>query len=166
MANHFVGLGRRIRTEGSLSASPSLLPFPTWCRIQREYGRKHLFPESVSTPDLQPSVQGFWGNVENTNTGGNTDIPEVIRNYAGLYQQLERDGTLLQYTDQLDGTGSDIIKSAKRFGLIEISISVSRGRLHFDLAYNRHMEKQKEIKESVMMCWELLIEMAKSARIK
>lgn len=72
--------------------------------------------------------------------------PEIVLNYSGLYQQLERKGALQQQTDELDGAISDIIKSARRFGLIEVSVGVRKGCVEFDISYNRHMERQEDIR--------------------
>jgi hypothetical protein len=70
-------------------------------------------------------------------------VPEIGLNYTGLYHQLRREGGLFQETDALDWTNSGIIKSAKRFGLIEISVGVRLGCAVFDVAVNKHMERQE-----------------------
>ncbi|EGD97060.1 nonribosomal peptide synthetase [Trichophyton tonsurans CBS 112818] len=285
----FADLEEALRTGGKLSATPSL-PFPNWCRLQAEYGKQKLLPGDVFPFDLLPSVDGFWGDVENRNTWGDietvsftldmkttaslydgipcldglqatplelyhtallaafvrtftsrpapnihceghgrevwdssldlsrtvgwfttiwpcpvpcnntfdlftilkdvhsaharmpshgwgyftsrytniegrekfqpTTIPEIVLNYSGLYQQLEREGALLQQTDEFDGTTLDIIKSARRFGLIEISVGVRNGCIEFDFSYNRHMDRQEDIKCWAELCQELLVEMA------
>ncbi|CEJ56541.1 Putative Nonribosomal peptide synthetase [Penicillium brasilianum] len=284
-------LEEALHKGGEVSTSPSL-PFPKWCQMQAEYGRENLLPANVFPFDLQPTVEGFWGDVESKNTWGdiatlsfNLDMkttaslyngitcldglqatpleiyhaallvsfvrtfksrpapnihceghgrevwdssldlsrtvgwfttiwpcpvpcdstvdllsaieavhaahakmpfhgwgyftsrytnpegqkafqtlatPEIVLNYSGLYQQLERKGALLQQAEEFDGTNSDIIKSARRFGLIEVSVIVKKGCVEFDIGYNRHMERQEDIKRWVGVTRELLVEMAES----
>ncbi|KAF3492424.1 nonribosomal peptide synthetase [Arthroderma uncinatum] len=108
-----------------------------------------------------------WGYFTSryTNTEGKEKFntlatPEIVLNYSGLYQQLERDGALLQQTDEFDGTTLDIIKSARRFGLIEVSVGVRKGFIKFEICYNRHMDRQEDIKSWVELCRELLVEIA------
>lgn len=52
--------------------------------------------------------------------------PEIVLNHSGFYQQLEQKGALLQQTDEFGGATSDITKSARRFGLIEVSVGVRK----------------------------------------
>lgn len=284
-------LEEALHKGGEVSTSPSL-PFPKWCQMQAEYGREKLLPANVFPFELQPTVEGFWGDVESRNTWGdiatlsfNLDMkttaslyngitcldglqatpleiyhaallvsfvrtfksrpapnihceghgrevwdssldlsrtvgwfttiwpcpvpcdstvdllsaieavhaahakmpfhgwgyftsrytnpegqkafqtlatPEIVLNYSGLYQQLERKGALLQRAEEFDGTNSDIIKSARRFRLMEVSVVVKKGCVVFDIGYNRHMERQENIKRWVGVTRELLVEMAES----
>ncbi|KAL4902757.1 hypothetical protein BDW74DRAFT_180456 [Aspergillus multicolor] len=104
-------------------------------------------------------------NAQGKRAFGTKEIPEIVLNYSGLYQQLERPGALLQATDELDGSGSDIVDSARRFALIEVSVGVKGGCVVFDVVYNRHMsvERQGEIKQWVELCKETLEELGTSA---
>ncbi|GES60365.1 nonribosomal peptide synthetase [Aspergillus terreus] len=101
-----------------------------------------------------------YTNIEGQQKFKTSVIPEIVLNYSGLYQELERDGALLQQTDEFDGTTSDIILSARRFALIEVSVGVRKGCVEFRVSYNRHMDRKEDIKLWVVLCREILIELA------
>ncbi|KID60188.1 Nonribosomal peptide synthetase vlms [Metarhizium brunneum] len=83
-------------------------------------------------------------------TFGHHTQMEVILNYQGRYQQLERDDALLRpeplaenevHKDQ----GSDM----HRFSLFEISVEVVQGKTRVSFAYNRRMHHQDLIRQWV-----------------
>lgn len=72
---------------------------------------------------------------------------EIIINYAGEYQQLER-GDALFIPDHHSILGSlDAADQIERIGLFDISISVRGGCLEFEFMYNRRMSHQQQIKD-------------------
>lgn len=71
---------------------------------------------------------------------------EVLFNYAGRYQQLERQDALLQLEPLTDGESlNDIGDTTQRFSLFEIGAEVSDGILKVSFAYNKHMKHQELI---------------------
>ncbi|KAF5854762.1 hypothetical protein ETB97_011804, partial [Aspergillus alliaceus] len=92
---------------------------------------------------------------------GNGSIPEVVFNYLGLYQQLERSGSLFHFADEpkgcLPATSGDI----HRLAVIDVSAFVVRGRLQFDFTYNKYMKQQGLIQEWVLQCERSLREAAR-----
>ncbi|KAI5460965.1 hypothetical protein BGZ63DRAFT_455081 [Mariannaea sp. PMI_226] len=68
---------------------------------------------------------------------------EIMFNFAGSYQQLERsDGLLEALTLPRDpGFGSDL----QRFALLNLFAQVDRGQLVIELEYNKHMQHQERI---------------------
>jgi hypothetical protein len=76
--------------------------------------------------------------------GGHYPI-EIIFNYAGLFQQFQNTHALFSLVDRLDvqDSGDDI----SRLSMFEISASVTSGRLHFSINFNRHMKHQEKIFE-------------------
>ncbi|KAI9729802.1 MAG: hypothetical protein M1818_008379 [Claussenomyces sp. TS43310] len=71
---------------------------------------------------------------------------EIVFNYLGLYQQLEREDALFEIsplTKQLNH--SDLSAEMSRFALFEISAAVEHGKLRLDFAYNCHMCHQDRV---------------------
>ncbi|KAJ5336205.1 acetyl-CoA synthetase-like protein [Penicillium brevicompactum] len=87
---------------------------------------------------------------------------EVIFNYFGLYQQLERKDSLFNLRslpDELDEL-CDISGKLHRFALVEISASVMDGCLNVDFLYNKHMQHQASIRMWVEVCKSTLLKAA------
>jgi non-ribosomal peptide synthase protein (TIGR01720 family) len=91
-----------------------------------------------------------------------SDVPmEILFNYLGGIQQLQRDDSLFQHTDLLpDGpesmTAGDMGPDTTRFALFEISAMVTEGRLQFSFMYNRHMRHSQQIRQWISECkWTL-----------
>tara|TARA_R110002003_G_scaffold124_21_gene11362 strand:+ start:12515 stop:16243 length:3729 start_codon:yes stop_codon:yes gene_type:complete len=90
---------------------------------------------------------------------------EILFNYLGQYQQLERAGALLQPLDTMAGEyraaggTSDFGHVTPRWGLFEISAIVFKGRLKFAFTFNRHMRHQELIQQWVSECRDTLSNM-------
>ncbi|KAH4193904.1 hypothetical protein HBH70_193220 [Parastagonospora nodorum] len=90
---------------------------------------------------------------------------EILFNYLGQYQQLERADALLQPLDTMAGEyraaggTSDFGHITPRWGLFEISAIVFKGRLKFAFTFNRHMRHQDLIHRWVEQCRETLTSM-------
>lgn len=82
---------------------------------------------------------------------------EVIFNYLGRYQQLERDDALLK-PEPINST-SDVSADAPRLALFEASVVVTHGMSQFTVVYNRHMQHQDKIQRWIQT-WKLSIELA------
>ena len=83
---------------------------------------------------------------------------EILFNYLGMYQQLERDDSLFQ-SEQVGGGGpaSDISPALQRLGLFEISVLVMQGTARFEFAYNKHMRHQDKIRQWMASCERSLV---------
>lgn len=83
---------------------------------------------------------------------------EILFNYLGQYQQLERADALLQPLDTMAGEyraaggTSDFGHITPRWGLFEISAIVFKGHLKFAFTFNRHMQHQDLIQQWVAEC--------------
>ncbi|KAL6705717.1 hypothetical protein ACN47E_006506 [Coniothyrium glycines] len=92
---------------------------------------------------------------------------EILFNYLGQYQQLERAGTLLQPQGTMAGeTGkaggtSDFGHETCRWGLFEISAFVFKGHLKVAFTYNRHMQHQSLIQKWISECQLTITKMIK-----
>ncbi|KAH7409858.1 hypothetical protein DE146DRAFT_732737 [Phaeosphaeria sp. MPI-PUGE-AT-0046c] len=90
---------------------------------------------------------------------------EILFNYLGQYQQLERADALLQPLDTMAGEyraaggTSDFGHITPRWGLFEISAIVFKGRLKFAFTFNRHMKHQDLIHQWVSECQKTLCSM-------
>ena len=81
---------------------------------------------------------------------------EILVNFGGRYQQLERDDALFQlmHFDQLgySSTGSKVERSS----LFDVSVAIHQGRVHFYFAYNKLMLKQDRIRTWIRKCQSVL----------
>ncbi|KAK2871711.1 NRPS, partial [Arthroderma sp. PD_2] len=83
---------------------------------------------------------------------------ELSFNYLGQYQQLEREGALLNPVDELAGEAkeaggtADYGTGTPRFGLFEISAVIAAGKLRFSFTFNRHMKHQASIRQWISHC--------------
>jgi amino acid adenylation domain-containing protein/non-ribosomal peptide synthase protein (TIGR01720 family) len=78
---------------------------------------------------------------------------EIMFNYLGLYQQLERDDALLQQVslpsveDGILAPTSDVGAQGRRMALFEISAEVSDGKATFNFTYNRHTTRDAGVRQ-------------------
>ena len=90
---------------------------------------------------------------------------EFTFNYLGIYQQLEREGALLQPVDEMAGEArgaggkADVGFETPRFGLFEISAVVAQGQLRFSFTFNQYMKHQEKISAWISACQDTLVSM-------
>lgn len=88
--------------------------------------------------------------------------PEIIFNYQGHYQQLERKDALFKLlsvgTPSFARQGSNV----KRQSVFEVSVAVHEKRVRFDFVFNRHLPKQERIYGWVEQCRRSLQQIASS----
>ena len=70
---------------------------------------------------------------------------EVLVNYQGLYQQLERQDTLFQRSDAPSDQDLDVSLQGGRFAVFVVSIVVQEGRAMVSFMYNRKAKHQDRI---------------------
>ncbi|CAN9410040.1 unnamed protein product [Alternaria alternata] len=70
---------------------------------------------------------------------------EVLVNYQGLYQQLERQDTLFQWSDAPGDQDLDVSLQGGRFAVFVVSIVVQEGRAIVSFMYNRKVKHQDRI---------------------
>jgi amino acid adenylation domain-containing protein/non-ribosomal peptide synthase protein (TIGR01720 family) len=81
---------------------------------------------------------------------------EVSFNYLGRMQNLDRKDALLQRMDGI--STSDIGPDVPRFALFEITAVVTQGTIKMSFDYNRHMQRQPEIKQWISECRQVLVD--------
>ncbi|KAI9848835.1 MAG: NRPS [Sclerophora amabilis] len=85
---------------------------------------------------------------------------EVLFNYLGRYQQLERKNALLQIERLEDGESvRNVGEDVQRFALFEISALVVGDRATFSFEYNKHMQSQDKILQWIKECEQSLDEL-------
>lgn len=90
---------------------------------------------------------------------------EILFNYLGQYQQLERTDALLQPLGTMAGeTGksggtSDFGRDTCRWGLFEISAFVFKGHLKVAFTYNQHMQHQDLVQQWIQECQSTITQM-------
>lgn len=83
---------------------------------------------------------------------------EMTFNYLGQYQQLEREGALLQPVSEMAGEAreagrtADFGQSTSRFALFEISAVIVQGKLRFSFTFNRYMKHQAAARQWISRC--------------
>jgi non-ribosomal peptide synthase protein (TIGR01720 family) len=91
---------------------------------------------------------------------------EVVFNYLGRMQQLERTDSLLTQTNlatndvdaQMMG---DVGPDTARFALFEVSAVVTEGKLQFSFMYNRHVRRARDVPRWIAECRRTLEETVK-----
>lgn len=70
---------------------------------------------------------------------------EILFNYAGFYQQLEKEGGLFQSLNIPHGCDPPTVQAVKRFALFEIDVRVDRGQIFTAIEFHKDMHRQDEI---------------------
>ncbi|KAF1977723.1 hypothetical protein BU23DRAFT_596079 [Bimuria novae-zelandiae CBS 107.79] len=92
---------------------------------------------------------------------GKSGVMEVLFNYLGQYQQLERGDSLLRQQTLPEGaTQSDFDEKLTRFALFEISAIVSRGVISLQFLYNKHMARKADVLRWAETCAQSLKDVA------
>ncbi|KAF2200880.1 acetyl-CoA synthetase-like protein [Delitschia confertaspora ATCC 74209] len=81
---------------------------------------------------------------------------EVTFNYLGRMQNLERKDALLQKMDGI--TSSDVGDEVPRWSLFEVSAVVSQGTIKMSFTFNRHMQRQREIRQWIKETRQTLVD--------
>ncbi|RFU74820.1 destruxin synthetase, 1 [Trichoderma arundinaceum] len=85
---------------------------------------------------------------------------EILFNYAGIYQQLERDDAFFERL-QLPHSCDPLARlDVQRFALFDIGVRVEKGSLIVSVAYNQYMNHQGEICDWVDMLQDTLTHMS------
>ena len=81
---------------------------------------------------------------------------EVIFNYHGRLQHLDRKDALLQQLDGIDTkeVGDDV----PRLALFDITAAISQGAIKMSFGFNRHMQRQDEIRAWIAGCRQTLVD--------
>jgi amino acid adenylation domain-containing protein/non-ribosomal peptide synthase protein (TIGR01720 family) len=81
---------------------------------------------------------------------------EVIFNYHGRLQHLDRKDALLQQLEDIDSkeVGDDV----PRLALFDITAAISQGAIKMSFGFNRHMKHQDEIREWISACRQTLVD--------
>ncbi|KAJ5742214.1 hypothetical protein N7533_011623 [Penicillium manginii] len=70
---------------------------------------------------------------------------ELVFNYLGQYQQLERDDALLRQEHLTAAEyASNLADNLTRWAVLEVSVVIDQGRLRVDMMYNRHGKRQEQ----------------------
>lgn len=80
------------------------------------------------------------------------DQMEILFNYFGLYQQLERNDGLFNQIPAKKFNLGDVSPSMPEWALFEVEVGVEQGELQFTFAYNRFMHHQDRISSWVKEC--------------
>lgn len=88
-------------------------------------------------------------------------MPEILLNYHGRFQQVEREDALFEVVSSEILISSDRSSDSERPALINIEIWIENGRLKFQFEHNQHMAKQKLLLKWIDSCKEVLLEIVR-----
>ncbi|RAL01226.1 amino acid adenylation [Aspergillus ibericus CBS 121593] len=77
---------------------------------------------------------------------------EILFNYTGLFQQLERQDALLQLAALPDHDILPLPSDLPRFAVIDVSATVADGSFNLTFMYPRHMRHQDRVRQWVQTC--------------
>lgn len=100
-------------------------------------------------------------NDEGAKAFGDHAMPEILFNYLGVLQQLERPDGLLHAAELNQGEYIDIGAEMPRSALFDVAAKVEYGRLHFHVFFNRKMRNVQRIKQWIQAFEEALEDAAK-----
>jgi amino acid adenylation domain-containing protein/non-ribosomal peptide synthase protein (TIGR01720 family) len=83
---------------------------------------------------------------------------EILFNYTGLFQQLERPGALLQLQSVPDHGLIPMPVDLPRFALIDVTASVTNGCLNIAFVYNKNLKNQDRLGRWIESCQNILQE--------
>jgi amino acid adenylation domain-containing protein/non-ribosomal peptide synthase protein (TIGR01720 family) len=81
---------------------------------------------------------------------------EVIFNYHGRLQHLDRKDSLLQKVEGVDS--KEVGDNVPRLALFDITAAISQGAIKMSFGFNRHMKRQTEIRAWIAECRQTLID--------
>jgi amino acid adenylation domain-containing protein/non-ribosomal peptide synthase protein (TIGR01720 family) len=81
---------------------------------------------------------------------------EVIFNYHGRLQHLDRKDALFQPLEGIDS--KEVGDAVPRLALFDITAAISQGAIKMSFSYNRHMKRQKEIVVWIEECRKTLVD--------
>ncbi|KAJ5893957.1 hypothetical protein N7495_005648 [Penicillium taxi] len=96
--------------------------------------------------------------------GADFPVPlEILFNYLGKLQQLERNDSLFQHQESVFDSSDfavagDMGPNTVRFALFEVSAIVLKDRLNFSFTYNRKIQRESQILRWIMNCKQTLEE--------
>ncbi|KAJ1713061.1 nonribosomal peptide synthase [Aspergillus flavus] len=89
---------------------------------------------------------------------------EILFNYTGLFQQLERRDALLELAAIPDHEIIEMPEDMPRFALIDVSAVVMNGQLNISFMYNRHMRHQARLEKWFHECERAFEDLPKALR--
>ncbi|KAM0437031.1 hypothetical protein ACHAQK_007509 [Fusarium lateritium] len=87
---------------------------------------------------------------------------ELVFNFGGLYQQMEREDAFFQNVTppSMDCTPETSV-GARRFSLFEVNTSVTRGELGLSLFFDRRISQQEKVSDWITQFQSTLVDIAK-----
>ncbi|GAB1318076.1 hypothetical protein MFIFM68171_08286 [Madurella fahalii] len=155
--------------DASIDISSTVGWFTTMYPVQVEGGSRDLIDTLRRVKDAQRRVpRNGWSyfasrfhHLEGIKEFGLPPVVEIIFDFLGLYQQLEREKGLFE---QEPRDNVDVGPEFHRPGLFEITAELVRGRLQLKFEYNKMMNRQAELMRWVHKCEEDLMELARIER--
>ncbi|KXX80427.1 Nonribosomal peptide synthetase 12 [Madurella mycetomatis] len=152
--------------NGSIDISSTVGWFTTMYPVQVGTGSRGLIDTLRRVKDAQrrvprngwPYFASRFHHPEGLKEFGSPPVVEIIFDFLGLYQQLEREEGLFE---QEPWYNADIGPEFHRPGLFEITAEMIRGKLQLRFEYNKTMKRQAEFMRWVQECERDLMELAR-----
>ena len=147
--------------DDSIDLSRTVGWFTTMYPMNVRSGR-NIVEAIIHTKDARRSIprKGYsYFTARHLNEKSSHPIPaEIIFNYQGAFQQLERDDSLLQLLPIDNPSFSRYGSNVERPALFEISVAIHNKQIRFDFVFNRHMSHQDRISDWIHSCLQFLQE--------
>jgi non-ribosomal peptide synthase protein (TIGR01720 family) len=130
--------------------------------LRRTKDTRHRIPENG-----RPYFANRFLAPKGRSKSGDSGIPmEMVFNYLGRMQQLERTDSLLQQVNFANSHPDaeimgDMGPDTARFALFEISAVIVEGKLQFSFMYNRHVRRARDVSIWIAECKRTLEETVK-----
>ena len=86
---------------------------------------------------------------------------EIVLNFTGHFQQLEREETLFSPVEDFQHGVSDVADDSPRFSIFDVAITVSKNRLQFTFVYNHYAADTRPVKRWITNYEKSLCKLAK-----
>ena len=161
---HFEGHGRQA-TNDNMDVSRTVGWFTTIAQVQATSHQLHKLVRQIK--DIRANTQngGLSQFCHQTLSADGDDIRlpfELLFNYAGMFQQLERPDAILREVRDMDVALHDVDMQLPRFSLFAIEVGVSEGKLNVELIYNRHIRHTDRVLYWMQKCRDTLSEIAET----
>lgn len=155
---YFEGHGRQT-TDPTIDLSRTVGWFTTMTPFQATFRQLDTLVRQIK--DIRASAQdgglGQFCHQALSAEGETMRLPfELLFNYAGMFQQLERADAVLREPQNLEVALQDVDMKLPRFSLFAVEAGASDGKLNVELIYNRHIRHQDRVLRWIQSCLETL----------
>jgi amino acid adenylation domain-containing protein len=155
--------------DSSMDLTRTVGWFTSMCPVQAVNGAGRGLPDAIR--EIKDCMRSFQDNgwsyfasqfasESAANAFASLFPVEIIFNYQGLYQQLERNDSLFKNLPMPDGCEPALAAACPRFALFDVSLVVEQGCAKVSFTSDRRARHQDRIKEWIRQYMTTLIDMS------